>query len=132
MRFDWGENPDLNITPLVDIMLVLLAILMVSTPAVVYEELIKLPSGSKSSVVQKAPDLEIRVTSKLKIYIGKSKKSIEYDSFPDTFPRKYSQEKNKDITVYIKADKDLKYEHVMRILGIVKDAGFRKISLETD
>ncbi len=36
--YDWEETPDLNITPLVDIMLVLLAILMVTTPAVIYEE----------------------------------------------------------------------------------------------
>jgi len=132
MRFDWGENPDLNITPLVDIMLVLLAILMVSTPAVVYEELIKLPSGSKTDVVQKMPDLEIRVTRKLKIYIGKNKKSIAYKNFPNDWTLKYGKLKNKNITVYIKADKDLKYEYVMSILGIVKNSGFRKISLETD
>ena len=37
-EFDWEEKPELNITPLVDIMLVLLAILMVSTPTITYQE----------------------------------------------------------------------------------------------
>lgn len=45
--FDFDEKPELNITPLVDIMLVLLAILMVTTPAVIYEENILLPIGSQ-------------------------------------------------------------------------------------
>ena len=46
--FDWDENPDLNITPLVDIMLVLLAILMVVVPTIVYKEDITLAKGSKT------------------------------------------------------------------------------------
>lgn len=55
MTVQLDEVPDLNITPLVDIMLVLLAILMVTTPTLVYEEVIKLPDGSKSAVVNKLP-----------------------------------------------------------------------------
>ncbi|MBP5779225.1 MAG: biopolymer transporter ExbD, partial [Campylobacter sp.] len=46
--FDYDEKPELNITPLVDIMLVLLAILMVATPAIIYEEKIQLPDSSKT------------------------------------------------------------------------------------
>ena len=65
--YDWEETPDLNITPLVDIMLVLLAILMVTTPAVIYEETINLPDGTKSQVVQKIPEIEIRITKNRKV-----------------------------------------------------------------
>ena len=43
--FEWEESPELNITPLVDVMLVLLAILMVIAPTVIYEEMIKLPQA---------------------------------------------------------------------------------------
>lgn len=46
MPFD-DEKPELNITPLVDIMLVLLAILMVTAPSITYEEKINLPQGSQ-------------------------------------------------------------------------------------
>ena len=44
--FDWEEKPELNITPMVDIMLVLLAILMVIAPNIVFEERVMLPQGS--------------------------------------------------------------------------------------
>ncbi|MBU4110052.1 biopolymer transporter ExbD, partial [bacterium] len=44
--YNWDDSPELNITPLVDVMLVLLAILMVIAPNIVYEENIKLPQGS--------------------------------------------------------------------------------------
>ena len=51
--YDWDQKPELNITPLVDVMLVLLAIMMVIAPNIVYEELIKLPKGSAQKELQK-------------------------------------------------------------------------------
>jgi len=129
MNFDWDENPDLNITPLVDIMLVLLAILMVSTPAIVYEELIKLPDGSKSKVVQKLPDIEVRIDAKRVIYI--KQRRFKFKSFPDSFML-YAGDKNKKSIVYIKADERHRYKDVMWVLKSIKNAGFTKVSLETD
>ena len=125
---NWDETPDLNITPLVDIMLVLLAILMVTTPALVYEEKINLPDGSKSNSVSKLPELEIRIDSKRTVYIKKDQ--FKLSEFPDNFVligQKYSSE----IPVYIKADKELRYEDVMYVLKSVKEAGFHKVALET-
>ena len=49
---DWDEKPELNITPLVDVMLVLLAVLMVISPTIIYEELIKLPKGSAQTEIK--------------------------------------------------------------------------------
>ncbi len=126
---DWNDNPELNITPLVDIMLVLLAILMVTTPAMVYEEKIILPDGSKSAVVKKIPELEIRITSDRKVYVKKD--VFMLNEFADNFimiKKKY----NPDSQVYIKADESLKYKDVMYVLKSVKEAGFTKVSLETN
>lgn len=50
--YDWDDKPELNITPLVDVMLVLLAILMVISPNIIYEELINLPKGSAQTEVK--------------------------------------------------------------------------------
>ncbi len=129
MNIDWDEKPDLNITPLVDIMLVLLAILMVTTPAIIYEENIKLPQGSKTKSIGKIPDLEIRVTKDRKIFIKNS--SYQYDSFADSFML-FSRSIPKSTIVYIRADKGLKYGSVMYILKTVKEAGFSKVSLITE
>ena len=128
--YDWDEAPDLNITPLVDIMLVLLAILMVTTPAVVYQEKITLPDGTKSQVVQKIPEIELRITKERKVYYKKDSFSIS--EFPDNFvliSQKYSLDKT---VVYIKADGALEYNDVMFVLKSVKEAGFTKVSLETN
>lgn len=128
--FDWDESPDLNITPLVDIMLVLLAILMVTTPALVYEEIISLPEGTKSQVIQTIPPIEIRVTKDRKVYVKND--SFTINEFPDNFVL-ISQKLPLDTTiVYIKADESLQYRDVMFILKSVKEVGFTKVSLETN
>lgn len=125
---NWDETPDLNITPLVDIMLVLLAILMVTTPALVYEEKIALPDGSKSSTMSKMPDIEIVINKNREIQIKKD--TFLISSFADNFIL-LSDKFSKDTPVYIKADKTLQYQDVMFVLKSVKNAGFHKVALET-
>ena len=127
--FDWDESPDLNITPLVDIMLVLLAILMVTTPALVYEEKITLPDGTKSTVVKKIPELEIRISSDKKVHIKKD--TFLLKEFADNFIMIKDRYKP-DTIIYIKADQSLQYRDVMYVLKSVKEAGFTKVSLETN
>ncbi len=125
---DWNEAPELNITPLVDIMLVLLAILMVTAPTLVYEENILLPSGSKSKSISKTPDLEIMIDKNRQVMVKEFSYSIS--SFPDNFML-LSSSYNKNTHVYIKADKTLQYKDVMYVLKSVKNAGFMKVALET-
>jgi len=127
--YDWEDKPELNITPLVDIMLVLLAILMVTTPAMVYQEKIVLPDGSKSSIVKKIPELEIRISKDRKVYIKKDMFLLK--EFADNFILIKNKFNLKSI-VYIKADETLRYKDVMQVLKSVKEAGFTKVSLETN
>ncbi len=127
--FDFNEKPELNITPLVDVMLVLLAILMVTAPVLEYEENINLPSGSKTQTATQ--------TKKLDIFIDKNrivkveKESYKIKEFADSFVLSM-QDRDKDITIYIKADKTLQYEDIIYVLRTVKSAGFLKVSLITD
>lgn len=125
----WDDNPELNITPLVDIMLVLLAILMVTAPVMVYEEEIELPSGSRTVKNQQDAKLEIRVDLKRTIYIKNEK--FNYDNFADNFI-KITQGYDKNTQVYIRADKNLKYDDVIYLLKVSKEAGFFRVSLVTD
>ncbi len=128
MKIDWDEKPELNITPLVDIMLVLLAILMVTTPAIIYEENIKLPTGTKKTSLSKIPDLEVRITKNKKVFVGKNQ--YQYNAFADNFIL-FSKSIPKSTIVYIRADKHLQYGSIMYILKSVKEAGFSKVSLIT-
>ena len=127
---NFDENPELNITPLVDIMLVLLAILMVTTPAIVYEEQITLPDGSKSKVLsQEIKSLTVRIDAQRQVYIDQSKISLsELGDNLILISKKY----DKNSPVYIKADKRLIYDDVMFVLKSMKNAGFFKVALETN
>lgn len=129
-QFLWEDKPELNITPLVDIMLVLLAILMVTTPTIVYQENITLPKGSKTAKKAQSNILDIRIDKQKKIYIKNS--TYDYKMFPDSFNLLAKQYSKKDTSISIRADKDLSYESVMYILKTVKEAGFNKISLVTN
>ncbi len=129
MNFDWDDAPDLNITPLVDIMLVLMAILMVTAPVMEYQDNIKLPQGSKSKSMQKIPDLTVAIDSSKRIHIKND--SFAMNTFADDF-NLLSKKFPKETVVYIKADKHLEYDSVMFLLKVIKDAGFSKVSLVTN
>ncbi len=126
--FSWDDSPDLNITPLVDVMLVLMAILMITAPTITFQEKIDLPQGSKSIKVEKLKTLTIRMDKNQKIYLNNDTYAL--DTFADDFVNK-SVKFNKNSEVYIRADEQLKYKDVMYLLKSVKAAGFEKVSLIT-
>ena len=126
--FSWDDDPDLNITPLVDVMLVLMAILMITAPTITFQEQIDLPQGSKTVKVDKPKTLTIRMDKNRKIYLNKDTYAL--DTFADDFVNQ-SVKFDKDSEVYIRADEQLKYKDVMYLLKSVKTAGFEKVSLIT-
>ena len=128
--YDYEKKPELNITPLVDVMLVLLAILMVTAPVLEYEENINLPKGSKSVKLQENNKIDILINSDKIINIDKNNK-YGFDNFSDNFVL-FSKDKDRNTPVHIRADKNLKYEDVVYILKTVKEAGFFKVALITD
>ena len=127
--YDWDETPDLNITPLVDVMLVLMAILMISAPTIHYEEQISLPEGSESKELSKSRELNIKIDAKGMVYINKTKFS-SLDEFADEFVLK-SVDYKKDSFIYIYGDKGIIYGKVIKLLGVIKKQGFQKVSLIT-
>jgi len=126
--FSWDESPDLNITPLVDVMLVLMSILMITAPTITFQEQIALPQGSKTVKVTKPKTLTIRMDKKRKIYLNKE--VYGFDTFADDFVNQ-SARLDKNSEVYIRADEQLQYKDVMYLLKSVKAAGFEKVSLIT-
>lgn len=130
MAYDWEEKPELNITPLVDVMLVLLAIMMVVAPTLVYEENISLPQSSKTKSLSKIPPVHITIDKDKNLKINKDNFILD-NAFTDNF---YSYSKKLDLkaTVLISADKSLDYGIVMSVLAAVKQAGFTEVSLATN
>jgi biopolymer transport protein ExbD len=127
--YDFNQKPDLNITPLVDIMLVLLAILMVTAPVIEFEEPINLPKGSKSQQVQNFSKIDILVTKDRVIVVNK--KRLDFTNFTDSFLL-MNNSKDRNTPVHIRAEKTLMYDDIVYILKSVKEAGFYKVALVTD
>jgi len=129
MIYDWDDKPELNITPLVDVMLVLLAILMVIAPNIIYEESIKLPQGSTTKQLSKIPPVHITIDKEQNVKINKD--NYQLNAFMDNFAM-YAIKLDKKATVLISADTTLDYGVVMSILAAVKQAGFSEVSLATN
>lgn len=127
--YDYNQKPDLNITPLVDVMLVLLAILMVTAPVMEYEEEISLPKGSMVKQLTEIKNLNIIIQKNREITINQEKYS--FATFKDDF-LDYSNSLNKETPIHIRADENLIYSDVVFILKTVKEARFTKVSLITD
>lgn len=126
--YKWDENPDLNITPLIDVMLVLMAIFMITIPVMQYQEQIELPNGSKTLKANSDKALVVEIDKKLNIHYNNQSYTLE--SFPDAFRLK-TADTDKNRAVYINADKEITYENVIYLLKVVKQSGFKKASLLT-
>ena len=123
------KKPELNITPFVDIMLVLLAILMVSITFSTYQEKsVNLPKGSRSNPVTQKATIKIIITKDNKIYINKKKFSL--DNFIEDFNLNFGNY-DKNSLVYIAADRGIKYGVFMKVYSAVVKNGFRQIGLLT-
>ncbi len=123
------KKPELNITPFVDIMLVLLAILMVSVSVSTYQEKsVNLPEGSKKNVATKKASIYIVIKKDGEVIVNKEKISLR--NFLEDFNLKYGNF-NKNALVYIAADKDIKYDIFMKVYSSVIKMGFTQIGLLT-
>ncbi|MDP1784216.1 MAG: biopolymer transporter ExbD [Sulfuricurvum sp.] len=126
--YDWDDKPELNITPLVDVMLVLLAILMVISPNIIYEELINLPKGSAQTEVKEKKEIEILISATKEIKVNNQ--VFELATFSDNF-RLFANRFSPDTIVRISADHQLDYGDVMNVMSAVKRSGLTNISLAT-
>lgn len=129
MAYNWDDKPELNITPLVDVMLVLLAIMMVIAPSMIYEEKINLPQSSKTKSLAKIPPVHITIDKNRNLKVNKD--NFELNVFIENFFL-YSKQLDLKATVLISADKSLDYGVVMSVLAAVKQAGFVEVSLATN
>ena len=123
------KKPDLNITPFVDIMLVLLAILMVSVTATTFQEKnVSLPNGSKSNLANKKATINIVIKKDGEILINN--KRYKLANFKENFNLEFGNY-DKNSLVYIAADKDIKYNLFMKVYSTIVQLGFTQIGLLT-
>jgi TolR protein len=123
---------EINVTPLVDVMLVLLIIFMVTAPLMMSQLPITLPKASLEEMGKPRDPLIVSITLDGHYYIesGSHSDEVPYDQLParlheiaQTMP---------DNIVYVRADKGILYGKVVDLLSMVGSAGFYKVSLMSE
>ncbi len=119
---------DINITPLVDVMLVLLVIFMVTTPLMENGIPIKLPKASAKALPQDVKPTTITISKDAKVYFEKEEVSL--DALYPKLVNYYKDKPNKEI--FVRADDAVAYGIVARAMASAKSAGIDKIGLVTE
>ncbi|MDX9788845.1 MAG: protein TolR [Desulfobacterales bacterium] len=119
---------DINITPFVDVMLVLLIIFMVTAPMMTQGVNVNLPEATNEELPsQQQEPLIISIDAAQDVYINDSKVALDF------LREKLIKilENRKDREVYVRADKDIPYGIVIRVMSEVKNAGVEKLGMLT-
>ena len=130
-RYGQVTSSDINVTPLVDVMLVLLIIFMVAAPIATVSIKLDLPPASSTPPAQK-PKLPtvISLQKSGAMYIGPQQTRLE--NLTADVTRALASPTPTNETVYIRADKEVHYEAFMNVLNTLQDGGFYKVSLITE
>ncbi len=117
----------INVTPMVDVMLVLLIVFMVTAPLLTVGVPINLPKVESQSLDAQREPLEITLNENNEIFIGDE--IINFDEL--IFKVRAVAGNNSDIRIFLRADTKINYGEVMQVLGALNTSGFLKIALVT-
>ncbi|MCK5228362.1 MAG: protein TolR [Desulfobulbaceae bacterium] len=132
MAFSQGKNrrglvADINVTPLVDVMLVLLIIFMITAPMMTQGVDVDLPETTSKSLPQKEEPILISINKKGEIYLNR----IRADQTMLRQQLVALAKINRDRPIYLKADKQVPYGLVVSVMADIKEVGFDKLGMIT-
>lgn len=119
---------DINVTPLVDVMLVLLIVFMVTAPLLTVGVPIELPKTAAKQMTDDNEPLTITIDKNSKIYIQEME--IDFDDLTEKLEA--IGQSNFDQKIYINGDKDISYEVLMKVMAKISSSGYTSIGLVTD
>jgi biopolymer transport protein TolR len=119
---------EINVTPMVDVMLVLLIIFMVAAPLLTVGVPIELPQSQGKQLESNHEPLTISVSSNGDVFIGETQ--VPLDEMPEKL--KAIAKNGVDEQIFVRGDKGTTYGTVMRVMGRISAGGFKKVSLVTE
>ncbi len=130
MAFKFGSSEkepisEINVTPFVDVMLVLLIIFMVTAPLLTVGVQVDLPETSADTLPEENEPLTLTINAKGEIFIQETK--IEFDNIIQKILAVSSN--RTDTRIYVRGDKTINYGRVLEIMGILSGSGFTKVAL---
>lgn len=122
---DLQEAHDINVTPFIDVMLVLLIIFMVAAPLATVDVKVDLPASTAQPT--KRPDQPIYLSIKKdhSLYLGNDR--VEPDLLGSTLDRQTKGDKEE--TIFVRGDEDVEYGQLMEVMDLLRTAGYLKIGL---
>lgn len=122
---DLAENHEINVTPFIDVMLVLLIIFMVAAPLSTVDVNVDLPASTAKPAER--PDEPIYVTLKDDMSLSLGNETVAREALGASLDR--ISEGNKDARIFLRADKTVDYGKFMEVMNLLRDAGYLKIAL---
>ena len=122
-----GGMNEINVTPLIDVMLVLLVIFMVTAPLLTTGVSVDLPKVKSAPMAADDSKLMIIITSDDHVYLGKDEITGDLDAKLKTNARLQTEKE-----VYIQGDENVKYGTVLRVMSAARSAGVEKLGMITD
>ena len=127
MSEDSGPVSEINITPLVDVMLVLLIIFMVATPMMESGIPLQLPKASAKALPKDEMPVVLSISKDTRIYLGKEE--VDASRLAQRLQTFFKNNSKKEI--FIRADQSLPYGVVAQTMATIKSAGIHRIGLVT-
>ena len=116
---------EINVTPCVDVMLVLLIIFMVTAPLLTVGVQVDLPETSADTLQEESEPLTLTINSKGEVFIQETK--IEFDNL---IKKILAVSNNRtDTRIYVRGDKTINYGRVLEVMGKLSGSGFTKVAL---
>jgi biopolymer transport protein ExbD/biopolymer transport protein TolR len=129
-----GLNSEINVTPMVDVMLVLLIIFMVVTPFLQQGISVAIPREMKNpdedQLINKESAVIISIPKDSEYYLGKKK--VNLDDLKTSVEKALANKKEEDKIVYIKSGVEVSYGEVVKVINAVREKGVDKIGLVAD
>lgn len=126
-RGSYRPMSDINVTPFVDVMLVLLVVFMVAAPLLTVGVPVDLPRTEASQMVGQDEPLVVSVNAKGEVYLQETPITLE-----QLVPRLVAITQNKkDTRIFVRGDRAIAYGKVMEVMGTVNLAGFSRVALVT-
>jgi biopolymer transport protein ExbD len=122
---DLVENHEINVTPFIDVMLVLLIIFMVAAPLSTVDVNVDLPASTAKPAER--PDEPVYVTLKEDMSLSLGNDTVARDALGASLDR--MTQGNKDARIFLRADKTVDYGQFMEVMNLLRDAGYLKIAL---